>query len=219
MTTQFAIGAPGRPSLQYSALRKLNERTRQSLRAAGITQQDRVAIVLPNGPEMATAFVTIAGAAVTAPLNPGYKQEEFAFYLDDLKAKALVVEQGSESPAVAAATGLGIQIIPLQSDDVRAAGDFDLQVESTQGALSLNDVKSTDIALILHTSGTTSRPKIVPLSHANVCASADNIGRSLVLIADDVCLNVMPLFSYSRVNRRGAFIAASGREYLLYTRF
>ena len=51
-----------------------------------------------------------------------------------------------------------------------------------------------DIALILHTSGTTSRPKIVPLTQANVCASAGNVARTLALAAGDRALNIMPLF-------------------------
>ena len=82
-----AIGAPGRAWLSYGDLRSLSRDVATQLRAFGIGAQDRVAIVLPNGPEMATAFVTIAQAAVTAPLNPSYQQQEYAFYLDDLKAK------------------------------------------------------------------------------------------------------------------------------------
>ena len=89
-----AIGAPGRDWLTYGGLRALATAVAEQLRGFGIGKGDRVAIVLPNGPEMATAFVTIAQAAVTAPLNPGYRQEEYAFYLEDLKAKALVVMAG-----------------------------------------------------------------------------------------------------------------------------
>jgi len=88
----IAIQSPGRPSLNYSAIRMLSQRTLEALKQAGIAKTDRVAIVLPNGPEMATAFVTISGTSTTAPLNPAYRQEEFEFYLSDLKAKALVVE-------------------------------------------------------------------------------------------------------------------------------
>lgn len=191
----LAIQAPDRPSLNYSALRDLSTRTTQSLHSAGISRNDRVAIVLPNGPEMATAFITIAGAATTAPLNPAYRQEEYEFYLDDLKAKALVVETGSESPSVAAAQKLGIQLITLDTDSNRPAGDFDLIVESTASTITdSSEAKGDDIALILHTSGTTSRPKIVPLSHSNVTASASNVMSTLSLVPGDRCLNIMPLF-------------------------
>mgnify|MGYP002179672604 FL=1 len=192
----IAIKAPGRSPLSYAAIRSLSKRTQQSLSQAGITKKDRVAIVLPNGPEMATAFVTISGASTTAPLNPAYRQEEFEFYLDDLKAKALVVEAGSASPAVAAAQKLGIPLINLVIDSSHAAGDFDLTFETTapNAAASHDAVDENDIALILHTSGTTSRPKIVPLSHINVTSSAENIMNTLSLVPGDRCLNIMPLF-------------------------
>ena len=190
-----AIYAPQRPPLTYSLLGELALRTIDKLNGFGIGRNDRVAIVLPNGPEMATAFVTIACAATTAPLNPGYKQEEFEFYLDDLNARALVVEKGSNSPSVAAARKLGIDIVELVTDGSRYAGDFDLEA-STKTSIATNggQANTTDIALILHTSGTTSRPKIVPLSQANVCASATNIMDSLLLSSGDRCMNIMPLF-------------------------
>lgn len=190
----IAIQAPDRPALTYAALRALSEKTAASLNAAGIGRNDRVAIVLPNGPEMASSFVCIGCGATTAPLNPAYRQEEFEFYLDDLKSKALVVEQGSDSPAVAAAQKLGVNIIELVTDANRPAGDFDLQTSASGTAASPGNPDSEDVGLILHTSGTTSRPKIVPLSQANVCASAENVGASLALTNSDACLNVMPLF-------------------------
>ena len=82
----LAIGAPDRPWLTYAGLRDLVEHTVHALHAAGIGHGDRVAIVLPNGPEMAAAFVAIAEGAVTAPLNPAYRLDEFEFYLADLGA-------------------------------------------------------------------------------------------------------------------------------------
>lgn len=189
-----AIQAPDRPPLSYAAFRDLADRTTISLNKAGIGRNQRVAIVLPNGPEMATAFVTIACGATTAPLNPAYKQEEFEYYLDDLQARALLVKRGSDSPAVAAAQKLGINIIELVTDNSRAAGDFDLQTDITDQVELSGTAQADEVALILHTSGTTSRPKIVPLSQTNVCASAMNVMNSLNLTSEDACLNVMPLF-------------------------
>ena len=86
-----AVGAPGRAAMTFDALRALRDATVGRLNAFGIGRGDRVAIVLPNGPEMATAFVAVACGATTAPLNPAYRDEEFDFYLSDLRAKALVV--------------------------------------------------------------------------------------------------------------------------------
>ena len=89
-----AIGSPGRDWLTYDGLRALTEEVAGSLNSMGIDANDRVAIVLPNGPEMATAFVCVAQVATTAPLNPAYREEEYAFYLEDFKAKALLVQDG-----------------------------------------------------------------------------------------------------------------------------
>ena len=187
-----AIRAPERPPLSYAGLRALAERTLASLNGMGIGRGDRVAIVLPNGPEMAAAFVAIAGAATTAPLNPAYKDEEFEFYLTDLKAKALVVQQGMETPARAVAARLSVPVLELVPGE--AAGEFALAGGSAATAARPGSAGADDVALVLHTSGTTARPKIVPLTHTNVTASAGNIARTLELTPADACLNVMPLF-------------------------
>jgi acyl-CoA synthetase (AMP-forming)/AMP-acid ligase II len=190
-----AIGAPGRNWLSYGALRALSAEVGTQLRSFGIEANDRVAIVLPNGPEMATAFVTIAQAAITAPLNPAYQQDEYAFYLDDLKARAIVVAAGYEGPALAAAKACGVAVLRLETADQLPAGQFRLSgLQTGQPVEQSAGPAPDDTALILHTSGTTSRPKIVPLLHANVVASALHIRASLALSPVDRCLNVMPLF-------------------------
>lgn len=189
--TAKAIGAPGRAWMTYAELRSQTTYVRGVLRAAGIGASDRVAIVLPNGPEMATAFVTVAQSATTAPLNPAYKEDEFAFYLEDLKARAIVLEAGYDGPARAAAKRFDMTILELTPTE--PAGAFTLATDVT-GTAPDTVPTADDIALILHTSGTTSRPKIVPLLQSNVAASAENIRASLALTAEDCCLNVMPLF-------------------------
>ena len=188
-----AIGAPEQAAMTHKGLRDLAQRTVADLNRLGIGRNDRVAIVLPNGPQMAAAFITIACGATTAPLNPAYRTEEFDFYLSDLNAKALVILDGMESPAIAVATARGIPLIRLVPGG--AAGDFVLQGEAVAApAAQVGFAEEGDIALVLHTSGTTSRPKIVPLTHTNVTASAYHICRTLTLTPDDVCLNIMPLF-------------------------
>ncbi|MEM9029000.1 MAG: acyl--CoA ligase [Pseudomonadota bacterium] len=190
-----AIGAPRRDWLSYGGLKDQAVAVRQTLHGLGIGRGDRVAIVLPNGPEMASAFVTVAQTTATAPLNPVYLEDDYAFYLDDLKAKALIVAADYDGPALGPAKRLGLNILRLEVPDGAAAGQFRLTSESVTAQASELDVPdSNDIALILHTSGTTSRPKIVPLSQSNVAASAQHIAGFLQLSAADRCLNVMPLF-------------------------
>jgi acyl-CoA synthetase (AMP-forming)/AMP-acid ligase II len=191
-----AIGAPGRPWLAYDGLRSLATETIGALNGIGIGQGDRVAIVLPNGPEMAAAFVSIACAATAAPLNPGYRAEEFEFYLTDLEAKALVVKAGDDTPARAVAERLGVPVVELVPGEAGPAGAFSLSAAGRPRAEpgAGGRAGAEDIALVLHTSGTTARPKIVPLSNANLAASARHIGETLALTPGDTCLNIMPLF-------------------------
>jgi oxalate---CoA ligase len=189
-----AIAARDQPPLGYAGLRALIDRSVRSLNELGIGRGDRVAIVLPNGPEMAAAFLCVASAAAAAPLNPAYRQDDFEFYLEDLKAKALIVEAGSESPALRAAEKLGVAVITLTPEPQAGAGAFRLSGVTRGAASSSGPAEASNTALILHTSGTTSRPKIVPLTHANIWTSARNIAASLELSANDRALNVMPLF-------------------------
>ena len=192
-----AMTAPSGVPFSYGGLHQLISRTTTTLNGLGIGRGDRVGIVLPNCPEMACAFVAVASACTAAPLNMAYRAEEFEFYLNDLKAKALIVAQGSESPALAVAAKLGLLVLELQPLPEQGAGNFSL---SAQGAVSARApvagglAQAQDVALILHTSGTTSRPKIVPLSHRNVCASARNVSTTLGLDAADRELHIMPLF-------------------------
>jgi acyl-CoA synthetase (AMP-forming)/AMP-acid ligase II len=192
-----ALTAPGGVPLSFAGLRRLVADTVAAYNAMGIGRGERIAIVLPNGPEMATAFIAVAAGATSAPLNPAYRADEFEFYLSDLQAKGLIVETGSTSPAIEVAKRLGVRIIELQPTPERGAGSFVLADRSgaaPAAAASPGEAQPDDVALVLHTSGTTSRPKIVPLSHRNVCASARNIRGFLSLSADDRGLNIMPLF-------------------------
>lgn len=208
----LAIGAPDRDWLTYGELRQLADKTTQALHGFGVGRGDRVAIVLPNGPEMAAAFITVAQTATTAPLNPAYRQEEYEFYLEDLKAKALIVAGDYDGPALPAAEKHGVSVLRLTSAPSDPAGAFSLTGEAAPAPADASIPNHTDTALILHTSGTTSRPKIVPLQHANVVASAGNISQSLALTSDDCCLNVMPLFHiHGLIAAVAASLAAGAR--------
>jgi acyl-CoA synthetase (AMP-forming)/AMP-acid ligase II len=194
LTGPRAIGAPGRPWLDGPGLARLAASVAATLAERGIGG-GRVAIVLPNGPEMATAFLTVAATCCAAPLNPAYKADEFEFYLSDLKPGAIILAQGGPPAAEEIASRLGIPILYLATTEGDAAGLFRLEGATPGGEPKPVRVAAPDDpALVLHTSGTTARPKIVPLTNANIVASAGNIARALALGPSDVCLNVMPLF-------------------------
>ncbi len=195
-TEDGALGAPGRQGMTYGALREHTARIRGRLNAWGLGQGDRVALVLPNGPELAAAFLAVASAATTAPLNPAYRADELTFYLDDLQARALVVLEGTEEPAREVARARGIPLIELSPTVDGPAGHFTLKARQppSSQAHRPGPAQGDDVALVLHTSGTTARPKQVPLTHANLSASANHIATQLDLGPTDTCLNIMPLF-------------------------
>jgi len=190
------FGAPATANLSYGQLRQLIINTVTQLNGWGIGRNDRVAIVLKNGPEMAASFLAVACGTTSAPLNPAYRADEFEFYLSDLKAKALIVEKGSDTPAIEVAKKLGVTLLELVPTPAQGAGSFTLENQSAK-KMRLQQggwAQPGDVALILHTSGTTSRPKIVPLSHRNVAVSAGNIAQTLAFTRQDRGLNIMPLF-------------------------
>lgn len=190
----IAVAAPERLPMTYGSLMNHIVRGIRRLNTLGIGKGDRVAMVLPNGPEMAVAFLTISACAASAPLNPAYQADEFNFYLTDLNAKALVLEKDVPSPARDVATARGIQIIEISTESSAEAGAFNFQGLSRSITINTGISGPDDTALVLHTSGTTSRPKMVPLSQCNLWISARNISTSLTLNDSDRCLNVMPLF-------------------------
>ncbi len=191
-----AFAATDSAPLRYGALRAQISESVEVLNAVGIGRNDRVAIVLPNGPMMAMAFLSVATAATACPLNPAYREEEFEFFLSDLGAKALLVERGSGTSAIAIARRLGIHVLEMSSA-AATAGEFTVtstNLVRTAGAKNGGPPRASDVALILHTSGTTARPKMVPLTHANLVQSAGNIVATLQLSAADRQLGIMPLF-------------------------
>ncbi|MDY6954204.1 MAG: AMP-binding protein, partial [Thermodesulfobacteriota bacterium] len=189
-----AILAPGREPLTYGRLLFQTEGTVKGLHAMGVGRHDCVAMVLPNGPEMAVAFLAVASAATGAPLNPSYGAEEFDFYLGDLDAKAVIIPWGMDSPVRGAAQRREIPIMELTPLVREGAGAFTLTGDKRSHTAGGGFAKPEDVALVLHTSGTTSRPKIVPLTQRNLCTSAHTIQETFDLGHTDRCLNVMPLF-------------------------
>ena len=191
----IAIYTPGEMPICYSHFFEHLKNTIDIPKKEGIGRNDRIAIVLPNGSQMATVFLTIASCATAAPLNPAFSESEFEFYLSDINAKALIVESNTDSPATSVAEAIDVPVIELSPSTGLAPKIFELNFQKPPcKTLSDGYAQADDIALVLHTSGTTSRPKLVPLTHKNICTSAYNIQRTLKLDRTDRCLNVMPLF-------------------------
>jgi amino acid adenylation domain-containing protein len=151
-----------------------------SLTAAG-AGGDVVALCLPSGTDLALNVLAAMKVGTAAPMGPSATEEECRAYLTDLRPRLLVTTAGSA--AAAAASGLGIET--LASEALTPVGA--VVVEPTPP-------RPAGTALILPTSGTTGRPKLVPLSHANLAASAKNIAASLELTHDDRCLGLMPYY-------------------------
>jgi acyl-CoA synthetase (AMP-forming)/AMP-acid ligase II/thioesterase domain-containing protein/acyl carrier protein len=189
-----ALLAPGRTPLTARGLADHVTTVVDALTDRGVARADRVAIVLPNGPEMASTFLGVVAAAVAAPVNPSYTAEELEFYLDDLGAVAVIVDHADDGPARDAARARKVPVLELHRVPDGAAGICTLDGPPVRAARDATVPGPDDLALVLHTSGTTSRPKLVGLTHANLGASARNIATALQLTADDRSLNMMPLF-------------------------
>jgi acyl-CoA synthetase (AMP-forming)/AMP-acid ligase II len=204
-----AILAPGRAPLTYGRLYHHIEEVGRTLRAMGIGRHDRVAVVLPNGPEMAVAILAVAASAACAPMNQAYGSEELSRYFADLRPRALITQAGIDAPARRAALAQGIRVIGLSTESAPEAGLFTLTGEHA-GAASDAPVSASDVALLLLTSGTTSRPKIVPLTHASICASAYSTVSALALCETDCGINMLPLFHGHGLNNNLLASLAAG---------
>ena len=185
------------PQLRYCDLWDQVELMGRHLRRDGITPAARVGIAMPNGPEMAVAVLATTTYATAVPLSMAFQYQECRHYLEGTRSQALIVQRGDSGPARAVALDLGLPVYEMDLGNPDSGGRF----LSNHGKLSEDVARSMpttsdshDIALILHTSGTTASPKRVPLNQGVLLASARNIARHLQLTPADRCLNVMALF-------------------------
>jgi len=188
----IAFQESGKKPLTYKELLIHVKKISKLIKNFKINKNDRIAIVLPNGSIAASAFICVSSCAVSAPLNPNYKKDEFQFYMSDLNVRLLICVE-TEKDAVLAAKNLSIPIVFLKINEFDSAGIFHIETQN-DFEIDIDQINQNDEALVLHTSGTTSRPKIVPLSNKNIMSSAKNISQTLKLTSDDVCINIMPLF-------------------------
>jgi acyl-CoA synthetase (AMP-forming)/AMP-acid ligase II len=198
--------------ISYAQLRAQVAGMAGALAAAGIRRGDRVGMALPNGLPTIVAFLAAAEAGTAAPLNPGYKEEEFRFFLDDTSAKVLLLPPDGLDEARKAAGD-----VPILTVEMDASGTLTLGGKPLGGSVPSPAID--DVALILHTSGSTGRPKRVPLSHANLTISAHNIAATYQLTPDDVSLCVMPLFHVHGLVASTLATLASGGTVVVPSKF
>lgn len=190
----LALLAPGRVPLTYARLHaEIREHTRV-LGAIGVRREDRVALLLPNGPEAAVALLATSAISICAPLNPVCAANEIDGALSQLNPKVLIASPDFDAAKLAVAAKHGIRVVTAIPDLQREAGVFTLTASATVGSAPEVLPQPNDVALLLRTSGTTSQPKLVNLTHGNLCRSAENIARALLLGPEDRCFNIMPLF-------------------------
>ncbi|KAK7279946.1 hypothetical protein RJT34_25007 [Clitoria ternatea] len=192
-----AVSVSGKFDLTHSRLHHLVERAASRLLSSGIKPGDVVALTFPNTVEFIITFLAVIRARATAaPLNAAYTAEEFEFYLSDSESKLLITSKEGNEPAQAAASKLGI---PHATAWLPEADDVELSLSLSQGESVTDSVPeltndSSDVALFLHTSGTTSRPKGVPLTQHNLASSVENIKSVYRLTESDSTVIVLPLF-------------------------
>lgn len=190
----IAIASPSHEPITYRQLVSHVDSIVKSLNEIGISRKDRIAIVLPNSCEMAITFLGVSCTAISVPLNPSNRENEIDVFLSDIPAKALIAQSGVDLAAVSAAQRRSIPVIEVVSARKAGPSVFIPKASAPVPSARYRQPEPDDVALVLHTSGTTSKPKRVPLTHRNLCASASSIRETLKLTSSDRCLGVMPLF-------------------------
>ena len=199
----------------YGELRATADRLARSLAEAGVGPGDAVAMSLPNGPEIVAAFLAaVAAGAASAPLNQAYTAEEFHAYLDDLQPRAMLFLRGEASPARSACEALGIRRLELVG---QSTAELALADVPATGSPPARDPEA--VALLLHTSGTTSKPKGVPIRQRNLAASARAVAATYALSGDDASHCAMPLFHVHGLVASTLATLASGGTVIAPRRF
>ena len=192
-SNKTSVIIPGGPNINYQDFRDEVEKIAGLLAGYGVNKGSAVSIVLENSLDFMVDFLAVTRAgAIAAPLNPAYTVDEFKFFMEDADAKLVIVSAGATA-AIEAANSLSI---PFLISSVNSDGKVALSHEDNNLSKSIDPENPSpdDIALFLHTSGTTSRPKGVPLTHSNLMTSLNNIVKTYALTENDTALVVMPLF-------------------------
>ena len=187
MSEAVALLAPDGPPLAYGDLAQRVRSVGAMLALEGLDERSRIAVVMRGDAQMAVVTLGVATYAACAPLDPSLTEPQYRAVFEDLHVDGLITAEGTGDPALAAARAAGVRV--LHAGTVLSGGTA-LAFHAPHARPS----SGRDVALLLRTSGTTSRPKRVPLAHIQLCRSAANVAQTLHLVRDDRCLNLMPLF-------------------------
>lgn len=196
-----AILAPGRSFLTYAQLSLQIERTVAALIQSGYGARARIGVALPDGPELAVALLATTSRLTCAPLNPQLDEATLARLFARMRLDALIVLEGHDSPARRVAQGTGIELLDLRSFPPQPAGSFELHAARIRAPETSQTPSPEDIALLMHTSGTTASPKIVPLRHRHLAESARTRIDLLQITSSDRCLLATPLYAAAGIRR------------------
>jgi oxalate---CoA ligase len=188
-----AIESPGYQPLTYNDLRQQVLYVVKTLNAMGFCRNDRIAVISPAGPETAVIIISVMAGFTAVPLNPQNKKHEYERYFSQLKIKAVIVQSGCESAVVWVAKSRNIPIIELIPVPGKA-GQFELKSSLSRNMQEPQFANSSDISHVFMTSGTTSKPKIVPISQKQYSFSQRRTCETLKITQSDRCLHIVPYY-------------------------
>jgi acyl-CoA synthetase (AMP-forming)/AMP-acid ligase II/thioesterase domain-containing protein len=139
------------------------------LNRAGYHRGDRFATALNNGPEQFAAIIALMAGFTVAPINPTLKEEEMARHMKLTRVKAVVVDDMA-CPATKVARSLGMEVYELTKADGGDTLVFGLKGKGMDNAPEPEPEFATedDLIAIFGTSGTTGRPKLVPVKQSSI---------------------------------------------------
>lgn len=177
-----AVMIPQTTPLNYNDLYNQVQYLQSELASLDLNRGSCLSIVLPNSFVFVALFLAISCMrAVAVPLNPALKQDEYGFYLEDLESEVVFVPKGAfceRHAAVLAALDKGVTIIECCLNDVQIVLDRKYRRPLTLTIVKMPEPPAQqDVALILHTSGTTGRPKAVSTKMSNPAPGVDDLRR------------------------------------------
>lgn len=207
---ELAIESPGQLRLTYAELERQVDAVAHALAEMGFGRGARLAVALPDGPQFAVAVLGACFAATCAPLNDALDEDTLVQLLRSMRIDALIVARGADSPAVRAARRTAVALLESGPSSLGGADNLRPVDRSTPHRTAAGPPRTDDIALLMHTSGTTSAPKIVPWEQWRVAETVRNRVELARLDHTDRCLLALPLHSSAGIRRLFAGLLAGG---------